>query len=400
MKKILFIAPSSYPLYGAESIVNLKLLTALSQSGKFEIDLISKKNKHSEYKGNSLEEMGITLKGLHIVEVDNTINLRTLWGHFMSFLCFGVVFKGSHWAYYALKVAKRLCRQNHYDYVLTKNSPSLLVGFYLKKHFRLKWAATWNDPYPDYLYPEVYATFMHGKKDWASLSQIRIINKYVDVHIFPNNRLRDYLIKEYKVATDKTQVIPHVVLNNDRIKKDSKHEILRIVHSGNVSFPRDPESFFIGLRQFLNNHEDASIQVDVIGVTDSKFKNKVSKYQLEDYVHNVGPLSYLDSLRSLSEYDVCLIIEANVQNGLFLPTKVSDFMQMHMPIMTISPQNGVLHDLFVEHNIGYFANVGDPNIIENTIEQLYSDFRKGQLTPSVVPKNYKEEEVVFSYLQI
>ena len=45
MKKILMIAPASYPVNGAEAIVNIKLLKALSDSGKFEIDLISKKNK-------------------------------------------------------------------------------------------------------------------------------------------------------------------------------------------------------------------------------------------------------------------------------------------------------------------------------------------------------------------
>ena len=43
MKKILMIAPASYPVNGAEAIVNIKLLKALSDSGEFEIDLISKK---------------------------------------------------------------------------------------------------------------------------------------------------------------------------------------------------------------------------------------------------------------------------------------------------------------------------------------------------------------------
>lgn len=43
MKRILFIAPASFPVTGAENIVNIKLLQALSKSGDFEIDLVSKR---------------------------------------------------------------------------------------------------------------------------------------------------------------------------------------------------------------------------------------------------------------------------------------------------------------------------------------------------------------------
>ncbi|MCS2411475.1 hypothetical protein NXY27_20860 [Phocaeicola vulgatus] len=47
---------------------------------------------------------------------------------------------------------KKLFSQNKYDYVLTKDSPSLLLGYYLRKKKGLKWVATWNDPYPESKY--------------------------------------------------------------------------------------------------------------------------------------------------------------------------------------------------------------------------------------------------------
>lgn len=400
MKNILLIAPSSFPLYGAESIVNLKLLTALTKSGQFKIDLISKKSKHSEYKGNSLEEMGIKLKGLHVVEVDNTINLKTLWGHFLSFLYFGVVFKGSHWAYYAMRVAKKLCKENKYDYVVTKNYPSLLVGYYLKKKYGLKWVGTWNDPYPDYLYPEKYAEFMHAKEDWASKKQIKMLSKYADVHVFPNNRLRDYLLKFYDVSKDKTLIIPHVVLDKEVRNNVISGETLRIVHSGNIAYPRDPESFMAGLRMFLDKNQGASIKVDVIGVMDSSFNTKLERYGLKGVVYGIAPQSYLDSLKFLLDYHICLIVEASVPEGIFLPTKVSDFMQEHMPIMAVSPQVGVLNDLYKGNFIGYFADVCDPNAVEKALEHLYADFRNNRIKCSEIPYSYTENEIVKQYLQL
>lgn len=400
MKTILIVAPSSYPLYGAESIVNLKLLSALSRSGEFAIDLISKKNKHSEYVGNTLDEMGITLSSIHVVEVDNKVNANTLWGHLLSFFCFGVAFKGSHWAYYAMKIAVKLCKQKRYDYVLTKNAPSLLVGYYLKKKLGIKWAATWNDPYPDFLYPEIYAKYIHAHEDWSSRKQLGIMRKYVDMHIFPNNRLRDYLLKYYKIDISKTIVIPHVVKDNKNNSRNKDKSLLKIVHSGNIAYPRDPEPFMAALRQFLDNNPQSSIIVDVIGVVDAKFNEKVGKYKLEGIVNSIRPLSYLDSLAKLSEYHVCLIVEANVPEGIFLPTKVSDFMQERMPIMAVSPKEGVLHDLFINHNIGYFANVCDINEIAHVIEKLFVDFKNDSIVACNIPYNYTEEYVVNSYLKL
>lgn len=400
MKTVLIIAPSSYPLYGAESIVNLKLLTVLSRSGEFAIDLISKKNKHSEYVGNTLEEMGISVSSIHVVEVDNKVNVKTIWGHILSFLSFGVAFKGSHWAYYSMKIAVKLCKQKRYDYVLTKNSPSLLIGYYLKKKYGIKWVATWNDPYPDFLYPEIYAKYIHAQEDWSSRKQLGIIRNYVDIHVFPNNRLRDYLLRYYKIDISRTIVIPHVVIDNKNKRPNTDKSLLRIVHSGNIAYPRDPEPFLAALRQVLDNNPQSSIKVDVIGVMDARFNDKVRKYKLEGIVNGMPPLSYLDSLAKLSEYHVCLIVEANVPEGIFLPTKVSDFMQEQMPIMAVSPQEGVLHDLFINGNIGYFANVCDINEIAHAIEKLFVDFKNDTIVASNIPYNYTEDFVIKSYLNL
>ena len=61
MKRILFIAPCSYPVVIAECIVNMKLLQALSNSGEFEIDLVSRDHPHKLYKVEPLESFNVKL---------------------------------------------------------------------------------------------------------------------------------------------------------------------------------------------------------------------------------------------------------------------------------------------------------------------------------------------------
>ena len=57
MKRVLFIAPKSYPVTGAEEIVNIKLLMTMSESGQFQIDLISKKEKDRDYPSRKIEDL-------------------------------------------------------------------------------------------------------------------------------------------------------------------------------------------------------------------------------------------------------------------------------------------------------------------------------------------------------
>ena len=395
MKKILMIAPDSFPLNGAESIVNLKLLKALSKDGRFSVDLVSKQNKNQEYGQNSLDELGIKLSSLHVVEVDNKINIKTIWGHIMCLLTFGVVFKGSHWAYSALGVIKKLVVENKYDYVLTKNLAAPLLGYYLKRKYHIKWVATWNDPYPDCLYPDVYAKMLGAKFDLPSKRLISIIRKYTDINIFPSSRLRDHLLPYYGIKEDKTLIIPHVI-NEVKDLLSPNHSSLRIIHSGRLAYPRDPRTFFEGLKQFLNENKVAHVSVDLLGSVDDGTSHLISELGLEEIVHIKPPVSYKKSLEILDNYDIALIIEANCK-GVFLPTKVSDFMQERKAVFAVSPRNGVLNDLYINRNIPYFANNTDASSVYKELVKIYNDFKKNEIKQNVIPKEYMDNYVASVY---
>lgn len=401
MKRLLIIAPDSYPLNGAESIVNLKLLFALSRRGQFVIDLISKKNKNQDYAGNTLEELGIRLNSLHIIEVDNRINLKTLYGHLKSLFIFGTVIKGSHWACAALKVAIGLCEENKYDYVLTRNQSSPMIGYYLKKHFGVKWVATWNDPYPSCLYPPIYKAFL---KEHNSLFYTRLINyigKNVDKVIVPSRRLRDYLLPYYHMEAERTLIVPHVVIDRSkRLKKQNEMETLRLIHSGNISYPRDASVLLDGINRFVNATPGCKVSFDILGKTDETLDEQVKKYGLKDIVRAIPPVSYVDSLKMLDNYDVAVIVEAILEEGIFLPTKVSDFMQCGKTIFAISPQKGVLHDLYEAGKIGYFACNTSPDSVFQSLCGIYEDFKNNKLVTSSIPYEYTEKYVVESFLRL
>lgn len=398
MKKILIIAPKSYPVIDAEAIVNIKLLTALSRNGGFEIDLISKM-QGQDYPSDSLSSYSIKLNQHFVIEVANSINLLTIWQHVKAFLIFKCTFVGAHWAVKALPVMKQLLKHNKYDYVLTKNSPSLLLGQYAQRKYGVRWVATWNDPAPAPKYPHPYGKGWDAKLGMFDKFFLATMRK-ADVHIFPSSRLRDYMEKFLLVDPNKCIVIPHVSLNvpkNDYLCKNI--EELKLVHSGNLKAPRDPRPFLRALSKFHTLYPKRNINVTFMGVYDDDIPSQIRSLQLDAVVSLTAPVSYNDSLNVLNDYHVCLIIEANCEEGVFLPTKVSDFFQCGKSIFALSPKVGVLKDLYDQKLVPYCTAVDDEEAIYNTICKIYYDFEQGVLTQpqQIIPDVFSENYIARQY---
>lgn len=398
MKKILMIAPGSFPVTSAECIVNIKLLQAMTRCGQFEIDLVSKAINWQNYPSDSMESLNIRIKSHTIIVADNKLNLKTILEHIKCFLLFGTVYKGAHWAAKAFPCIKSLVKKNRYDYILTKNESSFLLGYYFKRHHGIKWIATWNDPFPRILYPDAYIRYWNLKPGFSDSKCIRIIREYTDNNVFPNERLRDHLLKTYDIPLSRTTVIPHVVLDGHYSQR-KKGASLKLIHSGNINYPRDPELFFSALEKFFNKKPDAKLEVSILGVTGQDIEQKIASHSLQEHVHTIPPVSYNTSIEMLADYDVAVIVEAKCEEGIFLPTKVSDFMQSGIPIFAISPAKGVLNDLFINGNIPYFASNEDETRIMQEIERIYTDYMEDHIGNKWnIPENYTEESVTRTYL--
>ncbi len=395
-KHIFVIAPASIPITGAEAICNVKLLRVLSENG-YKIDLISKRMKYTHYPETNLAELGLNLNSVNTIEVDNKISLKVIWQHLCCLFIFGTVFKGAHWAYCVLKVAKELCKKNQYDAIITKNSPSELLGYYFKKKNGIKWIATWNDPYPTKKYPKPYGNGVNTKLFILERPLLKKMEE-ADYHIFPNQRIRDYMSNYINIPAEKTRIIPHVVIPREHI--DTPHENLKIVHLGNVLPPRDATPFLRALSEFIKNKQDAKIEIAFIGQTPQSIKDYIKTTHLEKYVKVFPPVKYEESQEILETYDIQLIVEAPCEEGIFLPTKVSDSMQLGKPIFTISPSVGVLNDLYKKGHISYFSSVKDEKDILATLEQVYNDFTNGKLKTFSLEKSYSPQTIFQQYDEI
>lgn len=396
-KRILMIAPHSFPVTDPEAIVNINLLRVLSLSGEFEIDLISRL-RSLNYPSYSLDCYGVQLESTKVIEADDRMKIKNLLKLFQSLFHFGIIIRGYSWATEALKVAEEKIQTKEYDYVLTKNSPSLLLGWYIKKKYGIKWVASWNDPYPPSKYPFPYSIGYS-----SALIDKLLIRKmqFADVHVFPCGRLSRYMQSYLKIDLERCMTMAHTSSFHYDRRRRQPDGILRLIHSGRLLAPRDSHSLLQGLSTVINMNPDFKIRLTMVGSLTPSINETIRFYNLEKCVDLIPPIEYRKSLQLMSDYDVAVIVEAPVKEGIFLPTKVGDYVNMGIPVLAVSPEVGTINDLYKQEVVGYFASVNNPDMIAEEICNIYKDFLNNDLKTSRAEIPYSNPSyIIEQYLRL
>ena len=93
---------------------------------------------------------------------------------------------------------------------------------------------------------------------------------------------------------------------------------------------------------------------------------------------SVGHTDYEESLKYIQSATACLLVEGDMAEGIFLPSKAIDYISARKPILALSPAVGVVADLASGGGI-IRVDPGDACAIRDAIRGLYADFRERNL---------------------
>lgn len=386
-KRILFIAPSLYPVNGPESMVNAKHVRLLIEAG-CDVDVVTRGVRKGFVCYPSADDKRLFegVGEMSIISVDTKWNLRTFIRHIITFLYTSYIYKGADWSINAILECKKLMKRKKYDYVFTKDYPSEIVGLYFAKR-GFKWIGGWNDPYMWVKYPAPYGKGYDCKISWNRKKIIADIGKYCYKNVFPSRRLADYMLKYMtNMSEESCVVMPHILLGNkitynncDKIESD----ILRIIHTGSVGKERNPYKFLSALNRFVTTFPDAKVQVTFLGIVDrakdSFLLKQIDKLGLSSIVEMHPPISKDKVSAMVNKYNVCMLIEAPVAEGIFLPSKIIDYIEQNKVIFAVSPKIGTIRDMYEKRLVDYIADVEDEDDIYAVLIQMYEDLGKGKL---------------------
>ncbi len=142
----------------------------------------------------------------------------------------------------------------------------------------------------------------------------------------------------------KASLIPHffdVELYPKRPKANNTLVTLRFV--GTLFGRRSPESLFQAVLQLLVHRIDLqeAFVIELIGkVEPAILESKTSQSLPQGLVRYLPPVDYLKSLELMYDADILLLIEADTDLNLFVPSKLADYMGANTPIVGIANTGG------------------------------------------------------------
>lgn len=372
-----FFLPKLHP----EVIVNAKLFMALQEQGHL-VDILALRNdRDNNYVYSRAEEAWWASIAPHIYNIvlpqhSKYVQVGLDW---LNLFLTGFHFRNiSSWRT-EYHVAKKLIDKNHYDYILFRGpGPMFFSAWRLSQEYHIPLIINLSDPW--YSFPTPYPTEKHIR--FKRFMVKRMLSR-ADAITFPSQELLEYTRESYPdIAQLPLKVVPHIFRNIEVAPDVSElppSSTFVITHAGSWGMYRNPEKVFRTLRRLADKHPEITFQFNVIGLANPLFDRMIKACKVENIVNYLGCASYEKTLGMLSSSTVLLLLEADCEKGIFLPSKFIDYLQVRRPILAISPQKGCIADYFDKFHIGEFANVKSEEEIDRALQTLVDHFKKNQL---------------------
>jgi glycosyltransferase involved in cell wall biosynthesis len=379
--KILFITSAFAPYAFSESIVNSKLVMAFLEKG-WTVHVISRKDLGNIYSSEQLEAWNRLSSITYEIDYPRGNGFIRFFDILKNILFFGYSFDGIRWARKALNKALQLQEINNYDVIISRSPPDIshLVAYHVSKKTGVPWIANWNDPI-HHIWPEPYSKNISFITKLIYQSFGRKMISQATMNTFPSEELKEYFKKFFNELNEtNTDVIPHIgfksleFLNKQKNSILDKDFLLKLCHAGNLSEERSPHTLFEAIVNLKKDHPKLKIELDFMGIESSLLDYLIRQYNLEENVKQIGSYSYFDAMNKMSEYDILIIIEADLQDAIFLPSKFVDYAQLNIPILAITSKNSCIDRLLKENGGGISVDVLDPVSIQNGLLDIYRTY--------------------------
>ncbi len=391
--RILMIAPCFLPYTFSENLCTGKLALALVQQGH-QLRIISRKYEGVSYSFGWDAPWDVLRPFTHEITYP-AINFKKHPGTLLkSVLRVRYPFAGARWAAEAVEEGKKLLDRDKYDCIISRspNDSAHVVGYHLAHYSRVPWIANWNDPVAQ-IWPEPYTHSYSKGKTMALDFYVKRQLRRADCNTFPSDSLRLFFQKNYPFLSQQyCAVLPHIGLAPAHLPPVvvGKHDgVMRLCHSGNLSGERNPAMLFQALARFNERHP-GRVHLDILGHRTAECDQLQQKYKLESIVGYPGSFTYLQALAKMAEYDVLVLLEAQLENGIFFASKIVDYVQLNKPIWAISPLSGFAADYLSKHGVCTVANTSS-EAIGASLEQLYQHFCDGALEQSFATQTLQKE---------
>lgn len=302
------------------------------------------------------------------------------------------------WANNVLRNIENMININEITMVYTTSDPysTNLVGYYVKKKYKVPWVADFRDEWTNNHYGVEY---YKGDKFRLKLHRhmeekiVNIADKVIAVTPFSSQNYRSI----FRLPHDKVVTITNGYDEEDYInipKKKTKSNKFTIIFYGTLHVGNSfLDNVIFGINHLIEENKVVKdlIEIRIIGrvhLENKNIFNQVDKYSIVNY-EKYKP--HFECLSEASNGDLLLLPLG--QEDRFIPVypgKIFEYMRLVIPILAISPKGSAIELLLNETQCGENFDYNDLNGIKNYILEHYNRWISGDTSFKV--NNEKIEE--------
>lgn len=290
-------------------------------------------------------------------------------------------------------IIKKIVRENQVDLIFSFSKPmdSNIIGARLKKNLNIPFVSHFSDPWHD----DPYKALSKLSAKFIYLQE-KFIIKNSDKVIFTNEAAKDLIMKKFPQSwSKKADVIPHCynLADYPEVSQANSDKFI-ISYIGAFYKKRNPEPLFRALQKIVAKRPDlnSKFKIELIGAANDyagynikSIEDMAELYNLKSNVEIIPPVSYGESLKYMKLSDCLVVIDANMPNSPFLPSKVVDYAGSGNAILGITPANSPTAQ-FIK-NLGYESfNYDQVDELAQYLEGLVSGEVKIQIDQNFLNK--------------
>ncbi len=368
----------------AEGIVTAKLARALAEAG----------HTISVF-GNLVGSQEIVNKSLNNLEYASIESESPYWWEFLENILPSnilgkkilaipslLTYNSLHdygWILNVKKAFMKAHQEKPFDIIHSRLNPHSChqVALSIKKtHPDIPWCAYFSDPWPPHRLPAPYQNSTGALSKWRSDSLMDSFLELAESHIFTSIYMRDYLIKDHRLKLiEKSFIAPHISPYWETPIQHVQKDTLTFRHAGILNKYRNPNILFDGIRKFLEKNKNAAklIKFEFMGRNYAGKNSKpiIPPSDLKNVIFFLQQKNLNETWNWIAKADILLLLEFHFSKGIFFYAKLSDYLHTNRPILSLSPKEGVVADLFKKGG-GIIASPDDSEQISNAIDKIFT----------------------------
>ena len=251
-----------------------------------------------------------------------------------------------------------------------------LIGLQIKQKLGVKWLADFRDPWTTIGYhKQLRLTSASKAKHKLLEKEVLNASDQIIVTSFVTK-------KEFQGFTNKSIEVITNGYDDEATVEFQMDTKFTLSHIGSLLSKRNPEILWRVLSELVRDNESFSkdFQLNFIGSISEKVLKSIKKYNLSNYIREVGYVSHQEAIIYQKKSQLLLLIEIDSEDTkCIIPGKLFEYTISNRPIVAMGPKGSDVEKIIKETNTGHYFNYSDYESLKRIILEHYKAFQNKTL---------------------